>query len=386
MTDIINNNDSAKRVTLQIIAEHCGVTKGAVSLALRGNTRISAATTERIVAAAMELGYNPALHDAARRLALLRNNTRVFSRVVAAFLPANFYARSEEFLSEVFRGMLDVLEEEGYGLLVNYTRGENTHTELLPVFSRSDVDGAIIFSRGGHAHYQAKMLRKNAGFLDRPIVSMLSVLPDCALVNTDDFNAAYTTAKHLLDIGHKYIIQCVYLEPLPGTPKGPIDRINGVQKALEEFGLNPEKHMHLFEIESTWTRPNTLPSGYHINSKPLLDVDMTQRLKKFMLENPQFTAILALNDPSAFNIWSVLNSAGISVPEQVSIVGYDDNYPVLDENGNNLLSSVRVPLHEVGREAARMVVELISGKAPLDDTRILQNELIVRASIAPPGK
>ncbi|MEI6519105.1 MAG: LacI family DNA-binding transcriptional regulator [bacterium] len=385
MTDI--NNDSAKRVTLQIIAEHCGVTKGAVSLALRGNTRISAATTERIVAAAMELGYNPALHDAARRLALLRNNTRVLSRVVAAFFPFNFYARSEEFLSEMFRGMLDVLEEEGYGLLVNYTRGESDNAELLPVFSRSDVDGAIIFSRGGHApQFQAKMLRSNAGFMNRPIVSMLSALPGCALVNTDDFNAAFSTAKYLLEIGHRYIVQCVYLESSPNAPVGPADRINGVKKALEEFGLNPDKHLRLFEIESTWTRPNTLPSGYHINSQPALDAEMVRRLKKFISDNSEFTAILALNDPSAFNIWCVLSNAGISVPDQVSIVGYDDNYPVLDENGNNLLSSVRVPLNEVGREAARLVVEMINGKTPSDEKRVLENELVVRASIAPPGQ
>jgi DNA-binding LacI/PurR family transcriptional regulator len=176
------------------------------------------------------------------------------------------------------------------------------------------------------------------------------------------------------------------LEPSPDVPVGPADRINGVKKALNQFGLNPDKHLRLFEIESTWTRPNTLPSGYHINSQPALDVDMTRRLKKFMLDNSQFTAILALNDPSAFNIWCVLNSAGISVPDQVSIVGYDDNYPVLDENGNNLLSSVRVPLNEVGREAARLVVEMINGKAPTDEKRILENELVVRASIAPPGK
>ncbi len=384
MTDI--DYEAAKRVTLQKIAEHCGVTKGAVSLALRGNTRISAATTERIVAAAVELGYNPALHDAARRLALLRKNTRVLSKVVAAFLPPNFYARSEEFMSEMFRGMLDVLEEEGYGLLVNYTRGSNKNAELLPVFSRSDVDGAIIFGRGSNVPNQVQKLRSNAGFADRPILSMLVDTPGCALVNTDDFDSAYQTAKYLLSIGHKYIVQCVYMEPSSDIPPGPADRIQGIEKALTEANLDPKEHLHLFEIESNWTRPTTLPLGYHINSQPAPDADMARRLKKFMAENPQFTAILALNDPSAFNIWSVLNSAGISVPDQVSIVGYDDNYPVLDENGTNLLSSIRVPLQEVGREAARMIVQQINGTIPADEKRVLKNELVIRNSVAPVSK
>ncbi len=385
MTDI-DYSQSAKRVTLQTIANHCGVTKGAVSLALRGNPRISTATTERIAAAAVELGYNPALHDAARRLALLRKNTRVLSRVVAAFLPSNFYARSEKFLSEMFRGMLDVLEEEGYGLLVNYICTKNFNEELLPVFSRSDVDGAIIFSRGGGIKEQLHKLRTNAGFLDRPIVSMLSILPGCAAVDTNDFDSAYATVKYLVSIGHQHIVHCVYLEPSPKLPTEPADRINGAKKALEDAGLDASKHLHLFEMESTWTRPNTLPAGYHINSHPSIDADMAKRLKIFMADNPQITVIMALNDPAAFNIWCVLNSAGISVPDQVSIVGYDDNYPVLDDNGTNLLSSVRVPLYEVGREAARLVVEQVNGKAPLDEKRILDNELVIRASVAPPKK
>jgi LacI family transcriptional regulator len=376
----IKQHNIQKRVTLQDIADHCGVTKASASMALRGNKRISEATTARIVAAALELGYSPELNDAARRLSHLRSNTIVINRVVAAFLPVNFYSRTDGFLSEMFRGMLDVLEDKGYALLINYIRGDNS--DLPSVFSRSDVDGAIVFSRGGGTTEQVQILRKNIGFHNRPIVSLLGKLPGCALVNTDDFQATYEAVTKLLQIGHRYIIHCIYMEYNPTDPPSPLDRIKGAQKAIADFGLNPDDHLYLFKVDSDLTGSETLPSNLHLSSKSIPDAEMTRQLLDFLKKNSQFTAILAINDPNAIHIWHILHNAGISVPDDISIIGFDDNFPVIDDDGENMLSSIRIPLHEIGCEAAKLVIELVNGEKSLETERILQHELILRKSVA----
>lgn len=380
---VVNNKNMAKRVTLQDIANLCGITKASVSMALRGNKRISESTTARITAAALELGYSPELNDAARRLSHLRNNITVVNHVVAAFLPTSFYSKTEGFLSEIFRGILDVLEEKKYALLINYMRDDG---DLPSVFSRGDVDGAIVFSRGGGKENQIEYLRKNIGFNNRPVVSLLGELPSCSTVNTDDFQANYEAVSYLLNLGHRYIIQCVYCPFTPDELPSPIERVEGARKAITDFGLDPDKHLYLFEVDSELTGPETLPNNLYLSKRNIPDADMTSRLVTFIRENNQFTAILAINDPTAFHLWQILFNEGISVPDDISIIGFDDNSPVFDDDGNNMLSSIRIPLQEIGREAARLVVELINDEVPDEEKRIMKHELIMRDSVAPPKK
>jgi DNA-binding LacI/PurR family transcriptional regulator len=375
----ITKNNITKRVTLQDVANMCGVTKASASMALRGNKRISEATTARIVAAALELGYSPELNDAARRLSHLRNNTTVINHVVAAFLPTNFYSRTEGFLSEMFRGMIDVLEEKGYALLINYIRGDNN--DLPSVFSRGDVDGAIVFSRGGSTINQIQTLRKNIGFNNRTIVSLLGELEGCALVNTDDYQATYEAVTHLLLLGHRYIIQCIYQAYNPEELPSPNERVKGAQQAIADFGLNPDKHLHLFEVDPLLTGAETLPTNLHLSNKAIPDAELTQHLLNFLNEHSQFTAIIAINDPTAIHLWHILHNADINVPDDISIIGFDDNFPMMDDDGENMLSSIHIPLQDIGREAARLVIQLVNGEAPAEEKRILQHELIIRKSL-----
>lgn len=372
------------RITLQDIANHCGVTKGTVSLALRSHTSISAATTARIVAAAKELGYNPEVHNAARRLAMLRKNERIINKVIALFHVPGFYTQAGGFTSEIFRGVLEGARNWGYGLLVDYLPDVSIEMPpLLPIFERSDVDGAIMFGRSLATQGLVERLRNTPSFADRPITLMLRTYTGCSSVGADEAQAAYATIKHLVALGHRHICQTVY--ELGNTTEAPVPahRIAVIQRALREAGLDPETHHHLLRVDSYWTNPHTLPAVRHIDHEPFPQDENSERLLAMIRQHPEITAVVALNDPCAFRVWQTLHRAGIAVPDEISVVGFDDTDPVLDERGRNLLTTVRVPLFEIGFQAAQLAIAQIQQPTTTPPQVLLPAELVMRESTAP---
>ena len=82
-------------------------------------------------------------------------------------------------------------------------------------------------------------------------------------------------------------------------------------------------------------------------------------------QHPQVTAILAINDASAIRTWALLQQGGLCVPDDISLIGFDDTDPVLDAHGQNMLTTVRLPLREFGEMAARQMIDFVQG-APLN--------------------
>ncbi len=97
------------------------------------------------------------------------------------------------------------------------------------------------------------------------------------------------------------------------------------------------------------------------------------------------TGILALNDACALNIWDTLQEVGVRIPEQISLIGFDDTDPYLGDGGRNLLTSVRLPLYDMGREAARIIMQHITGELTQHVERTFSVRLMVRNSTMPPG-
>ena len=366
------------RVTMQQIAEFCGVTKGTVSLALRGHGSIGMKTTARVVAAARELGYNPALHDAARRLAMLRKNERAINRVITLFYIRHFYPSTGGFFSQLFYGVLEGARDNGFGLLVDYF---DANSPLLPLFERSDVDAVIFYGRSLDTIGLETRLRDTPGFADRPIVTLLAPNPECASVDTDDCQATRQAMRHLLERGHRHVLQLIY--PIyAGIPLAPVDRIRGAAEVFAEAGLDPAQR-HLLECSSLWMEPNSLPAGHKVTNPPIPDDDSSHRLLAYLRAHPEITAVLALNDACAFRVWQTLYHAGIRVPEDISIIGFDDTDPVFDEHGANQLTTIRVPLYDIGFQAAQLAIAQTLGAGAAITRMILPTELVVRGSTGP---
>jgi len=365
---------TSKPVTLQDIAESCGVSKMTVSLALRHDARISAATTARVQAAAEELGYDAAHQEAARRLALRKHGQEVINRLVAIIFPPNFIRA--RYFSDIFRGLLEVLTPEGFGLL---TTGLDKLADIqsLPiVYNRGEVDGLVVYAAMTDQPLLTEM-QMTRGLRQRPFVVLFGSFPHSMSVLTDDRLGAYQAAGHLLDLGHRQLLQFVFRDKEPRMDQ----RLDGIRTAMRERGIAPEMQLHQHELITGWMNPETLEN--YIDGDATTPPEQGKTLIEYLRAHPEITAVMGINDADAIHICHVLRQAGYRVPDDISVVGFDDTDPLPGAQGRNELTTVHLPLVEVGQTAARLLIAQVTGQ-PADSTQVtLPTSLIVRGSTGP---
>ena len=363
------------RVTLRDVAKRCKLSRYAVSLALRGSGEISPATRERVQRVAAKLGYDPSCQAAARRLALMKYDHAIVNQVVGLIFP--FYAHGVRYFDLLFQGLIDTISAEGFAAL--YFALHNPQTReivrpLPPVFFRTELDGAILIPMRSDLRSVVASLRGSNGFGQRPVVSLLETLPGCSTVRTDDEQGAQDAAAHLLGLGHTHFVQLVLPQPDGSAAR----RLDGVGRALSEQGLTADGNLRSFEVAPIALDPTSL------REYPVLCPEWQPRgpLVEFLRAHPECTAVLALNDASAIRVWHTLEQAGIRVPEEISIIGFDDTDGKFGGRSANLLTSVRLPLEEAGREAARLILRQVQAQEPGVECLTLPARLMVRSSTA----
>jgi LacI family transcriptional regulator len=349
-------------VTLQDIADRCQVSRATVSRALRNDLRnISQAVIDQITAVANEMGYDPSLHHSARRLALSWRGRPVLNRIVALFIPPVFI--DDLYYSQQFKGVLDVLSAEGFGMLTMYEHPSTLDT-LLPIFSRGDVDGVISISIYGRFTDLQQQLRNDINFGQRPMIILMLPPDDSFSVMPDDFLGGQIAAGHMLDLGHQHILYFNFT----GYAYAHHQRKEGFKAACRDRNVDFD----------------------NVFSSILWDFDKiewsTDNLTRTLSANKNLTAIIAPNDNSANYIYNALKSANISVPEDVSLIGYDDVVAVKTLTNDNILTTIHVPLIDIGRAAAKLMIKQLTNQEKEDsDTIVLPVELIIRSSTAPPS-
>jgi DNA-binding LacI/PurR family transcriptional regulator len=369
-------------VTLRDIAERCQVSKSTVAQALRGQSRLAAATVARVLAVAKEMGYDPTFHEGARRLALRKHGREMVNHLVALFFPQS-YLRVPFFL-ETFRGITDVLSASGFGVCVGHVREAMTDDSLLPfpqVMRRGDLDG-VIAPGAALAGGLLDELRASAGFDTRPVVSLFDAVPTCGNVVADRPGGVRQAIRHLLELGHRHVMLVYYYLTEQGPE--PLERYHAAAHEMQEWGIDPDTHLHLFPFIPEWVDPN---SAHHDLTEldGAGDDDPTHPLVAYLADHRKVTAILAINDAFALHAWYTLHRAGYRVPDDISIVGFDDTDPMRDDHGANQLTTVRCPLETLGREAGRLMVARITGDS-CEENVLLPTELVVRRSTAKPGR
>ena len=355
-------SEFAQTITLQDIASRCGVAKITVSYALRGETsHVSPATRERILAAANELGYNPAAHHMARRLALRKGGgARAINHVVALFFPT--VLAKGEYFGGLFNGIYQALIADRFALLACDINLQQTDpVEELPLaFDRGDVDGAILYCT--HTGEWLTRLRAKAHFKDRPLVTLFSPYPGCSAVLTDDRGGAYAAASHLLNLGHRYLAHYyqggTYLDD---------ERLAGCRQAYRDQGLDPAQYLR------------------YLRFREYRNLEAQEELIAQLRAHPKVTAIMARHDFAALYTYEALARHDFRVPQEYSLIGFDDTDRLPDAHGQNQLTTIRLPLADVGAQAARLMIEQIHGRAPIGNLPALPTKLILRGSTAPPG-
>lgn len=102
--------------------------------------------------------------------------------------------------------------------------------------------------------------------------------------------------------------------------------------------------------------------------------------------HPEITAFLAPNDASAHLAYDLFSRLGLRVPDDISLVGFDDTEPLYNAEGDNILTTVRLPLEELGRESARLLIARITRSEPEQREIMLPTELVIRGTTTPPSR
>jgi DNA-binding LacI/PurR family transcriptional regulator len=356
------------------IAAKCGTSLCTVSNALRGgNGEVSEETRKRVVAVADEMGYDPSQNLSARRMAMQRRGTLPRNHSIAFALPhghseATFYLR-------ILLAVMNTVTEHSYGL--HLTTSPDTSAPLSSVLTSGEVDGMLTIQGSVWGPLFVDRIRTEPNFGDRPIVSLVDPIPGCSSVHADYFSAAYQAASHLLDLGHRGIIhnfdpQSRLATLFPSVVFTGTDAVNrrllGISQACRDRGLDPDQTLFL------------LPLPHHVGE---ID-EYGPALLAFLKENPAITAIIAQNDYSAVPVWQTLIRAGLRVPEDISLIGFDDTDPIYSPTGYNILTTVRIPLTEIAVEATKLLIRTIDGDVQNLQEIVLPTELIVRGSTTHP--
>jgi LacI family transcriptional regulator len=334
-------------VRLKEIAALANCSVMTVSKALRDKHDVAAATKTRIKSIAQQLGYVP---DSSAKM-LRTRSSKLFGVVISS--PTN----------PIFSRVLLAIEERahalGYDLLLAYTLNDPDREEaaIRRLLARR-VEGLFVspvYRIGSEARVYKEISTRNV-----PTVVLGHTAPFCSSfpnVACDDLLAGHAVTSHLLELGHKRI---GFLCGPPGTP-WTTERFEGYRKALRENGLEVDDRL-VFQAGRT------------------ID-DGRAAATQILSENPDVTAVQAVNDLVAAGCAGVLLKQGLRIPQDISITGFGNT--LISEHLRVPLTTTDQPKHRLGMAAVDSMLRLLGGQDPA--TRRFAANLIVREStgIAP---
>ena len=335
-----------KRVTSQDVADLAGVSRTTVSLVLNEveGTHISSETRQRVREAAEELGYIP--NATAQALA-----TRRAMAIGLVMTRSPHHIASDAFLPQILGGLLDIVKQHKLRLLIESVEAEHQDQVYLELARAKHIDGMILLTpRINDTGF------KKLEEVDVPAV-LMGNLEDSKLYSVDVDNrlAAMKATQYLHDLGHTRIA-CIS-NARPSYSAAP-DRVLGYKEALQAAGITPDEDL----IQYADFDPQ---SGF----------DCTQRL---LSTGKSFTAVFVASDNVAMGVKAALREAGLQIPEDVSIIGFDD-IPWA-KYSDPPLTTVRLPAQRMASEACLMLLELMRGLEPEVRHLVLDTELVERKS------
>ena len=325
------------------VALHAGVSVTTVSHVVNGTRFVSEVARQRVEAAVRELGYVPS----AVARSLKHNTTRTFGMVI----PNN----SNPYFAEIIQGVEARSFAAGYNvILCNSNDDPERQAAYLRVLAEKRIDGLIFVVTGSDA-----VVRATLGGINTPLVLLDREVSGVSsdLVEVNHVLGSQMATEHLLELGHPRVA-CI--SGPPGLSPSS-QRRAGWKDALEKAGVERK--------ESDLARGDFTARGGYLAMQTLLK------------RRPRPTAVFACNDLMAFGALTAAREAGIAVPQQLSIVGFDD----IDLAAFSAppLTTVAQPKQQIGTVAAELLLDRV-GNARADNRQmILDPELRVRASTDP---
>ena len=332
--------------TIYDIADRARVSIATVSRVLNGHPRVSEATRSRVFRVAKDLGYEP--HASAQSLA--RDNTQL----IAAIVPM----MTSYFFMEVLRGLQDSLDASDYDLLVYASRTlDRVDGQLGRAVQRGRSDGLVLVSTpitDGRA--------ERLGSAHQPVVLVDSAHPSFDSVRVDNRAGGQLAVQHLLDRGHTRIGLVLPVEA--SAPAA--DRRAGYQAALEAAGLALDER---YVVVADWDH------GQHGYTRYAGYLGTQRLLGRFEGDaGARPTALFVAADVMALGALRALREAGLDVPGDVEVVGFDD----VASSAYVGLTTLRQPMAEMGRLATETLLRRLDAPDAEPSHTVFAPELVVR--------
>lgn len=330
-------NASDSHVTLELIAREAGVSPSTVSRILNGTAKVSEDKRLAVEQTIARFNFQP--NQMARSLATGQTYT---IGVLTQFIESPFYG-------EALRGIEDALADTPYSpLFVSGHWNLKKEEARMRLLQARRVDGVIILT----GRLSDQQLLRYAERLPLVVTGRQLSAPKLVSVDVDDFQGAREATRHLIELGHARI---AFISG-PGDHPDAIERLRGYRQAHVDAGLALVPEL-------------VVPADF-LESGGMLAIHQ-------LLESRQnFTAVFAANDQMAYGARLALYRRNLRVPDDISLVGYDD----LPNSTYSMppLTTVRQPVYEIGKLAAQAVLKLIAGEAA--DIAAPPLELVVRES------
>lgn len=336
--------------TIRDVALKAGVSVGTASHVLHGKSHLHApATVKRVIDAAAALDYR------ANRVArnLVKRNTQTIGVVSDPF---HGRPTMNEYLGGILDGLVAGSAARDYQIKL-LTLGRTDLDYAVPVIEDGSVDGLALIAPRNDSPLVSWAMETSL-----PVVVVGSVPPGARLasVDVDDESSVHEAVTWLLSLGHRRI----------GIITGPVHqwsaqrRLAGYQAALRRASIDPLPEWTA-QGDYTWV------SGF-------------TGIRSLTRTNPRVTAVVCANDGVALAAMRALEQMGLCVPEDISIIGFDDVHAA--QWSQPQLSTIRQPLHEIGVDAAETLVRQVQTGQRVNAVRLFPGTLVKRGSVAPPRR
>lgn len=327
--------------TLEAVAQLAGVSRATVSRVVNGSTKVTPEVVENVTTAIARLNYVP--NRAARSLATRR--TQVIALVVPESTARVF---ADPFFSSIVQGVALHLADTDYTLnmvIASETQPDKTRRYLMS----GNVDGALVVSHHSGDHSYANLGQSlPIVFGGRPLKNSKQ---GSYFVDVDNVAAAAVATEHLISQGRRSIATIAGPQDMPPG----VDRLIGWRKAMASHGLDQSL----------------------VDFGDFAPQSGTEAMRRLLDRGVAIDALFVANDQMAAGAYSAILEAGLSIPDDIAVVGFDDDYYAMATTPP--LTTVHQPSVTLGATMAEVLVKRIAGE-DVDRVTILPSELVIRAS------
>lgn len=332
-------------VTIKELAKKLNLSTTTVSNVIHGKTKeVSSATIERVQKALEEYDYVPNIN--ARNLA--QNKSKIIGVAMKAREDKSPNLFKDPFIAELIGGIEKVVRNSGYFMMLY---ASDDVSKIMKQVSTWNVDGLIAF---GIREENSRKIRER---YKKPIVFIDGYLtgehPDMVNVGLEDEKGAYEAVKYLIDMGHRRI---AFLSDSVGVVDSA--RLRGFRRAVEDAGL--------IYHDKDFVKLNPWQDKYVESLRDICDI------------LSEYTAVFCVSDLYAVSLISVLIDSGKKVPEDISVIGFDDN--MLAQLCRPGLTTVRQDTEKKGVTAAETLIAMLDGEE-VPESIVMETELVIRDTV-----